>query len=117
MTDDILTRVDNGIAVITLNRPARFNALTREMLSDLGAILTGYGEDPAVGCVVLTGAGKAFCSGGDVQVQAKTAELGSAQSPEERADMLRRTMRASELLHDMPKPTIAMGGDVAGAGL
>lgn len=118
MTDDILTRVDNGIAVITLNRPSRYNALTRDMLSDLGTILTGYAESPDIGCVVLTGAGKAFCSGGDVQVQAQTAAQGSAQSPEERADLLRRTMKASELLHDMPKPTIAMvNGVAAGAGM
>jgi len=118
MTDEILTRVDNGIAVVTLNRPARFNALTREMLSDLGSILTGYAESSDIGCVVLTGAGKAFCSGGDVQVQAQAATQGSTQSPEERADALRRTMKASELLHDMPKPTIAMvNGVAAGAGM
>jgi 2-(1,2-epoxy-1,2-dihydrophenyl)acetyl-CoA isomerase len=118
MTQDILTEVDGGVAVVTFNRPSRYNALTREMLSNLGTILTAYAEDPEIGCVVVTGAGKAFCSGGDVQVQAQMAAGGATQTPEERADILRRTMRASELLHDMPKPTIAMvNGVAAGAGM
>lgn len=118
MSDEILTQVDNGIAVVTLNRPDRYNALTREMLTELGQILSGYAEDPEIGCVVLTGAGKAFCSGGDVRVQAQVAAGGTTQSPEQRADQLRRTMMASQLLHDMPKPTIAMvNGVAAGAGM
>ncbi len=118
MSEEILNRVENGVAVITLNRPDRFNALTREMLSDLGAILSVHAEDPDIGCVVLTGAGKAFCSGGDVRVQAQAAAGGGTGSPEQRADQLRRTMIASQLLHDMPKPTIAMvNGVAAGAGM
>lgn len=118
MSTDILTQAENGIAIVTLNRPERYNALTREMLSELGAVLSGLAEDPAIGCVVLTGAGKAFCSGGDVKVQAQVAAGGSTQGPEERADHLRRTMMASQLLHDMPKPTIAMvNGVAAGAGM
>jgi 2-(1,2-epoxy-1,2-dihydrophenyl)acetyl-CoA isomerase len=118
MTDQILTRVEAGVAVATLNRPERFNALSVEMLNDLGGILSGWAEDPDIGCVVLTGAGRAFCSGGDVRVQAQTAAAGSDLTPEQRADRLRRTMRASELLHDMPKPTIAMvNGVAAGAGM
>lgn len=118
MSTEILNQVEDGVAVITLNRPDRFNALTREMLSELGAILSVHAEDPDIGCIVLTGAGKAFCSGGDVRVQAQTASAGSAQSPEQRADQLRRTMIASQLLHDMAKPTIAMvNGVAAGAGM
>ncbi len=74
--------------------------------------------DDAVGCVVLTGAGQAFCSGGDVRVQAKVAAEGTAQTPEQRTDTLRASMEASRLLHEMPKPTIAMvNGVAAGAGL
>jgi 2-(1,2-epoxy-1,2-dihydrophenyl)acetyl-CoA isomerase len=79
--------------------------------------LAALAEDPAIGCVVLTGAGRAFCSGGDVRMQAASAGK-SEQSPEQRADQLRASMEASRLLHDMPKPTIAMvNGVAAGAGM
>ena len=71
MTDQILTRVEAGVAVATLNRPERYNALSVEMLNDLGGILSGWAEDPDIGCVVLTGAGRAFCSGGDVRFDAR----------------------------------------------
>ena len=116
MDQEILTRVDKGVAIVTLNRPARFNALTSGMIGALTGLLAGYANDPDIGCVVLTGAGKGFCSGGDVAVQAANAGK-STLSPEQRADGLRAGMVASQLLHDMPKPTIAMvNGVAAGAG-
>ncbi len=117
MSNEILTRVDNGLAVVTLNRPERLNALTSGMIGSLTGILAEYAADPAIGCVVLTGAGKGFCSGGDVAVQAANAGK-STLSPEQRADGLRAGMEASRLLHEMPKPTIAMvNGVAAGAGM
>jgi 2-(1,2-epoxy-1,2-dihydrophenyl)acetyl-CoA isomerase len=117
MSDELLLRVEDGVAVLTLNRPERLNALTRTMLSGLRTHLADLAEDPAIGCVVLTGAGSAFCSGGDVRVQAAAAGK-SEQTPEHRADQLRASMEASRLLRDMPKPTIAMvNGVAAGAGM
>jgi 2-(1,2-epoxy-1,2-dihydrophenyl)acetyl-CoA isomerase len=117
MSEELLLAMEGGVAVLTLNRPERLNALTRGMLSDLRTHLATLAEDPKVGCVVLTGSGRAFCSGGDVRVQAATAG-NSDQSPEQRADQLRASMEASRLLHDMPKPTIAMvNGVAAGAGM
>jgi len=117
VSEELLTRIDNGLAVITLNRPERLNALTRDMLSGLLGVLADFAADPDIGCVVLTGAGRAFCSGGDVKVQAATAGK-SGLSPEQRTDQLRRGMEASRLLHEMPKPTIAMvNGVAAGAGM
>src|SRR5450631_188773 len=117
MSDELLVSIEGGIAVLTMNRPERLNALTRTMLSGLRTHLAELAEDPSVGCVVLTGAGRAFCSGGDVRVQAASAGK-SDQSPEHRADQLRASMEASRLLHDMPKPTIAMvNGVAAGAGM
>lgn len=117
MTEELLLSVEGGVAVLTLNRPERLNALTRAMLSGLRTHLQSLAEDPDVGCVVLTGNGRAFCSGGDVRVQAANAGK-SDQSPEQRADQLRASMEASRLLHDMPKPTIAMiNGVAAGAGM
>lgn len=117
MTDEVLRRVENGVAVITLNRPDRLNALTKEAMISLVDILAGCARDGDVGCVVLTGAGRAFCAGGDVQVQADAAAAASDETPERRADDLLSAMEAARLLHEMPKPTIAMlNGVAAGAG-
>ena len=117
MTEELLVSIEGGVAVLTMNRPERLNALTRTMLSGLREKLEVLAEDPAIGCVVLTGAGRAFCSGGDVKVQAATAGKAE-QSPEQRTDQLRASMEASRILHHMPKPTIAMlNGVAAGAGL
>jgi 2-(1,2-epoxy-1,2-dihydrophenyl)acetyl-CoA isomerase len=118
VAEELLYRLENRVAVITLNRPERLNALTKDMMQALRSTLADCAVDEAVGCVVVTGAGRAFCAGGDVQVQAKTAATGSKETPERRTDLLRASMEASRLLHEMPKPTIAMlNGVAAGAGL
>ena len=117
MTEELLSRREGRVAVVTLNRPERLNALTKPMMRALLAELAECASDDAVGCVVLTGAGRAFCAGGDVQVQADAAARGGDRTPEQRADDLRASMEASRLLHEMPKPTIAMlNGVAAGAG-
>jgi len=118
MSEELLYRLENRVALLTLNRPERLNALTRDMMQALLARLSACAINDAVGCVVLTGAGGAFCSGGDVRVQAQVAAEGTAETPEQRTDLLRTSMEASRLLHEMPKPTIAMvNGVAAGAGL
>ncbi|HLJ06684.1 MAG TPA: enoyl-CoA hydratase [Acetobacteraceae bacterium] len=118
MTDELLYRLENRVALLTLNRPERLNALTKDMMAALRARLAEIAVDDTVGCLVLTGAGNAFCAGGDVRVQAKVAAEGSPETPEQRTDTLRASMEASRLLHEMPKPTIAMvNGVAAGAGL
>lgn len=117
MTEDLLTRVEDGVAVLTMNRPDRLNALSWPMLEALMARLTAYATDESIGCVVLTGAGRGFCAGGDVRVQAEGGWAPQA-SPEGKAQDLRARMEASRLLHELPKPTIAMvNGVAAGAGL
>jgi len=118
MMSELLYRLENRVAVLALNRPERLNALTKDMMQALLARLSACAVDDAVGCVVLTGSGGAFCAGGDVRVQAKVAAEGSPETPERRTDLLRTSMEASRLLHEMPKPTIAMlNGVAAGAGL
>jgi 2-(1,2-epoxy-1,2-dihydrophenyl)acetyl-CoA isomerase len=118
MSEELLCRLENRVAVLTLNRPERLNALTKDMMQALLARLSSCAIDDAIGCVVLTGAGGAFCSGGDVRAQAKVAAEGTVETPEQRTDLLRASMEASRLLHEMPKPTIAMlNGVAAGAGL
>ena len=82
MSDELLYRLENRVAVLTLNRPERLNALTRDMMQALLARLSACAVDEAVGCVVVTGAGGAFCAGGDVRAQARVAAEGTAETPE-----------------------------------
>ncbi len=116
MTDYLHTEIADGVALLTLNRPESMNALTRDAMRDLTPLLQDWSIDPAIGCVVITGAGRAFCSGGDVKAQA-ARQYAPGSTPDSRAQELRVAMEASRLLHEMPKPTIAMvNGVAAGAG-
>ncbi len=117
MSDDLLEAVKDGVATLTLNRPERLNAMSGPMLDGLLEALPRLAEDAAVGAVVLTGAGRGFCAGGDVKAMAEGSEMGGV-TLEERAHALRGRMEVSRWLHEMPKPTIAMvRGAAAGAGL
>ncbi|MCP5184991.1 MAG: enoyl-CoA hydratase [Pseudomonadales bacterium] len=121
MTDQLLQNLTDGVMTFTMNRPEARNAMTGEMLDALFAGARKAALDPAVRCVVLTGAGNAFCAGGDVKGQAKAASeraAGVAFSQEARVHGLRAGMELSRLLHEMPKPTLAViPGPAAGAGL
>jgi 2-(1,2-epoxy-1,2-dihydrophenyl)acetyl-CoA isomerase len=105
-----------------MNRPDRRNAFSHAMVSALGAVLAQVETDEAVGCVVLTGAGGAFCAGGDVKSMAALpadGRDGAGPSLDARIHRQRLNQRAtSGRLWSMPKPTIAaIGGPAAGAGL
>ena len=120
-TEDLRAEIDGGVAVITMNRPDRRNAFSHAMVSALGAVLARAETDEAVGCVVLTGAGGAFCAGGDVKsmAAAPSADRADGESPDALIHRQRLNQRAtSGRLWSMPKPTIAaIGGPAAGAGL
>jgi 2-(1,2-epoxy-1,2-dihydrophenyl)acetyl-CoA isomerase len=117
MTTDLIEQVTDGVAVLTLNRPDRLNAMSRPMLDALLEALPRLADDPEIGVVVLAGAGRGFCAGGDVKAMAEGTELGG-QTMEEKAQALRSRMETSRWLHEMAKPTIAMmRGPAAGAGL
>lgn len=110
----------SGVRIITLNRPDRLNALNDSIMAPLAVAVREAADDPAVGVVVVTGAGRGFCSGGDLKGNRETPdvtpEMGSLV--EQSHVRLRSHMETSRLLHDMPKPTIAMiNGPVAGAGI
>jgi 2-(1,2-epoxy-1,2-dihydrophenyl)acetyl-CoA isomerase len=117
-TGDLLARRDDGVLVVTLNRPERRNALSDDMLQALARVLADAEVDDEVGCVVLTGAGGAFCAGGDVKAMAAGGG-GSRRSLDAVIDRQRRNQRATAgRLWEMPKPTIAsLPGPAAGAGL
>jgi len=117
MGPELLEELKDKVAVLTLNRPDRLNAMSPPMLDALLEALPRLAADPEVGVVVLTGAGRGFCAGGDVKAMAEGREsIGTTL--EEKAQGLRSRMEVSRWLHEMPKPTIAMvRGAAAGAGL
>lgn len=120
-TDHVLYDLTDGIATITLNRPDRRNAMSVPMIERLGELLAQTDEDPAVRALVLTGAGRAFCAGGDVQqFDADGGEGGGATEvdPAAVAEQLRHQELTVGRLHAFTKPTIAaLPGAAAGAGL
>src|SRR5918992_1448788 len=117
MTKDLLEHVQDGVALLTMNRPERLNALNGPMLDAMLEALPRLAADATVGAVVLTGAGRAFCAGGDVKAMAEGAEADGT-TLEDKAAALRARMEVSRWLHEAPKPTIAMvRGAAAGAGL
>ncbi|HEY3669960.1 MAG TPA: enoyl-CoA hydratase-related protein [Acidimicrobiia bacterium] len=100
------------IVTVTLNRPDKLNALDLEHILAFRDSLRGLDDDPSVRAVVLTGAGRGFCAGGDVT--SMTGEGGGSSEPLD----LRAVMEVSELLHGMSAFTVAaVNGPCAGAGL
>ena len=118
-TDHLLASTDNGIATIVLNRPGARNAMSGEMLGALAKVLAQCDMDPAVKCLVLTGADKGFCAGGDVKGMAAGGVVRDDITVDEAIHRQRLSQRATAgKLFTMPKPTIAaLPGAAAGAGL
>jgi 2-(1,2-epoxy-1,2-dihydrophenyl)acetyl-CoA isomerase len=123
MTDQLIETFADGVATLTMNRPEARNALTGEMQAALAEAMPRLAADPKVRAVVLTGAGAAFCAGGDVKGFAAQAESrggggGGEFNLEQRAFGLRQSSEVCRWLHEMPKPTLAViPGPAAGAGL
>jgi 2-(1,2-epoxy-1,2-dihydrophenyl)acetyl-CoA isomerase len=120
-TDDINTEVIDGVMRITLNRPERRNAMSDGMLQGLVASLGDAEVATDVGAIVVTGAGGAFCAGGDVKGMAEAGGEGggSAVQYDARVHLQRGNQRdTAGKLYELPKPTIAaLPGPAAGAGL
>ena len=115
MEQHLLEAISESVATLTLNRPDRLNALSTPMMDGLLEALPRLARDTAVGVIVLTGSGRAFCAGGDVK---SMAEGRVERSIEEAVTHLRARMEVSRLLHEIAKPTIAMvNGPAAGAGM
>ena len=131
MADDVLfEKRPDGVALITLNRPDSMNAMGGQLMPLLAQYLGQCASDREVRAVVVTGAGRAFCAGGDVKEMgrrpARAAEGGDNGAPRSIASTIdagvaglrESQMRTSYVLHTMPKPTIAMvNGHAVGAGL
>lgn len=111
MFEHLLYQEENGVCTITLNRPTVYNAINDKISYELQDAFKAASRSEAVRVVVLTGAGKAFCSGQDLKESAGVADKSFSDSLHRRYNPIIRAMR------EMPKPIIArVNGVAAGAG-
>jgi 2-(1,2-epoxy-1,2-dihydrophenyl)acetyl-CoA isomerase len=111
----ILEGEQDGVATLVMNRPDRMNALNNELASALNDALGRIAEDDNVRVVVITGAGRAFCAGGDLGLIGKGRQTGAT---EELEPLLRAGMQAVLKMRTMSQPVIAaVNGAAAGAGM
>ncbi len=116
-TEELLCDLSDRVLTVTLNRPQARNALSMELMFALRRILSTYGDHEDVGALVLTGAGGAFCAGGDVKRMA--ARKADEQSAEEKFQtMVARHRETAGVIRQLRIPTVAaLPGPAAGAGL
>jgi enoyl-CoA hydratase/carnithine racemase len=117
-TAELLCHIDGRVAILTLNRPEARNALSDNLTPALRRMIKSLGDDPKIGALLITGAGTAFCAGGDVK------GMGSGiarpeRTLEERVAILQERQRTlTGVLVAVRKPTVAaLPGPAAGAGL
>lgn len=121
-TDELLCRIENRVGVITLNKPHKKNALGDILTPALRRTVVTLEEDDRVGCVMITGAGDAFCSGGDVGGMGSRTDRKDSAAPRSRkeaiAELTHKQVTLTLRIHELAKVTIAaLPGAAAGAGL
>ncbi|EKT4464728.1 enoyl-CoA hydratase/isomerase family protein [Pseudomonas putida] len=110
----LLSKVEAGVAWITLNRPEQRNALDIPSLKQLHTLLEAFNTDPAVRVVVLTGTGRSFCAGADLAEWAEAEARGALES----YGWTETAHALMQRLHSLDKPTIAaINGTAVGAGM
>jgi len=113
MTEAVKLERKGGVATVRMNRPDRLNAYNPEMGKELLSAVSDFSIDPSVRCIVLTGEGKAFSAGGDVEFMAAFREEGDGRF----LDLAMRLHALIATLRKAPKPVIAaVNGVAAGAG-
>lgn len=120
-TEELLCRIENRVGVITLNKPHKKNALGDILTPALRRTVVTLEEDERVGCVMITGAGDAFCSGGDVGGMGggrREAESAPKSRKDATAELVHKQATLTLRIHELAKVTIAaLPGAAAGAGL
>ncbi len=117
MSDLVKLSIDDTIAILTLNRPQVRNAIDDAMRGELTAALDRVANDDTVRALVLTGEGKAFCSGGDISGMKERLKAAPGNVAFNGWRRQRRTHQSVAALHGLPKPTIAaVNGAAAGLG-
>ena len=118
MNETVLYDVADHVATITLNRPEKLNAMNRPLLEETLEAVEAAASDDGVRVVIVTGAGRGFCAGGDLTAITEGERVLAGGPLHADVTRLRRYVRIAELLHEMPKVTIAaINGACAGAGL
>lgn len=113
----VLVERHEGVALVTLNRPDKRNAMSDAMRTELIEALESLGADRSVRAVVLTGAGKGFCAGGDISGMRQRIESPAGEIAFNGWHRQQRVHHAQSLLHTMPKPVVAaVNGAASGLG-
>jgi enoyl-CoA hydratase/carnithine racemase len=103
MSEPLLVTRDGAVAVLTIDRPEKRNAMTAGMWAALPGVLAPLAHDPGVRTLIVTGAGPSFCAGADI-----SDLLGGADPGDPMADLRRDNLAAQAALRAFPKPTVAM---------
>ena len=103
MGEPLTVTRDGAVAVLTIDRPEKRNAMTAGMWAALPGLLATVADDPAVRVLVVTGAGASFCAGADI-----SELLGGTDPVDPMADLRRHNLAAQAALRDFPKPSVAM---------
>ena len=117
-TGELLCEIRNRVALITLNRPEARNALSDQLTPALRRMIRQCGDDSSIGALLITGAGAAFCAGGDVKGMGRNSAKAETPIDERIADLRIKQRTLTGALVGLRKPTIAaLPGPAAGAGL
>ena len=117
LTNELQYSCENGVAVLTLNRPDKLNACTTAMYNGIIQVVDEVRQNDDVKVLVLTGAGKGFCAGSDAKNRLKARVKGNSLA-RSRSEMIAPVGYFGQALYDLEKPTIAaVNGVCAGAGL
>jgi enoyl-CoA hydratase/carnithine racemase len=121
-TDELLAEINSQVAIVTLNRPQARNALSNDLSPALRQLIPRLADDDKVRSLLITGAGGAFCAGGDVKGMGAANGDKTREAPRSREDVVEdlrvRQLTLTGALYHFPKPTLAaLPGPAAGAGL
>ena len=118
MSEPIIYEQQDAVVTLTLNRPENLNVIAEEMVDALVQACAKINRDQSVSCVIVTGAGKSFSSGGNVkQMRDKAGIFSDKSAPAHRQDYLHGIQRMPLALYDLEVPSIAaVNGHAVGAG-